>query len=282
MPGDRSTMITNTQAGNLQNPSAEELAAMDAKFGFDQSVVGQYVDYITGLAKGDLGTSYQQFAPVSEIISAQIGPTIVLTVSALILAWIIALTVTVFGSGRGNAWSKVAEGFQIVTAALPPYWIGMILLVVFAVELAIFPVEGGSSLIGLVLPAVTLAIPLSGFIGQVTQDEFTRVLDQPFVISSRTRGSSDRRVRWVHVLRHAILPAVTLSGWALGALFSSAVLVEAVFSRPGIGGILVQATNGRDIPLVTGVIIVSAAVYIVANLLVDLAYRFIDPRLGKS
>lgn len=282
MPGDRATMIINTQAGNLQNPSPEEIATMNARYGFDDSHLAQYLHYLGDLARGDLGVSYNQHQPVTEIIAAQIGPTIVLTVSALILAWLISLLVTVLATGRDNVWSRAATGFQIVTAALPPYWIGTILLVLLAVQAGIFPVEGDTSVVGLILPALTLAIPLSGFLGQVTQDEFARVLEQPFVTSSRTRGMGDLGVRLRHVLRHAVLPAVTLSGWALGALFSGAVLIEAVFSRPGIGGILVQATSGRDIPLVTGVMLASAVMYIVANLLVDVAYRYIDPRLRTA
>ncbi|MDP2712577.1 MAG: ABC transporter permease [Solirubrobacteraceae bacterium] len=282
MPGDRATMIINTQAGNLQSPSAEQLAALNARYGFDDSYLAQYVRYIGDLAQGDLGISYNQHQPVTEIIAAQIGPTIVLTLSALVLAWLISLVVTVLATGRDNAWSRAATGFQIVTAALPPYWIGTIFLVVLSVQLGIFPVEGSNTLVGTILPAFTLAIPLSGFLGQITQDEFARVLDQPFVTSSRTRGIGDLGVRLKHVLRHAVLPAVTLSGWALGALFSGAVLIEVVFSRQGIGGVLVQATNGRDIPLVTGVMLASAAMYIVANLLVDIAYRFIDPRLKSA
>lgn len=111
------------------------------------------------------------------------------------------------------------------------------------------------------------------------RDEFSRVLEQPFVTSSRTRGMSDFGVRLRHVLRHAALPGVTLSGWAIGKLFSGAVLIEAVFARPGIGGILVAATSARDVPLVSGVIVVTAALYVVANLLVDRAYPLIDPRI---
>ncbi|MDA0183045.1 ABC transporter permease [Solirubrobacter phytolaccae] len=282
MPGDRATMIINTQAGNLQNPSPEEIATLNERYGFDDSYLTQYLHYLGDLARGDLGVSYNQHQPVTEIIAAQIGPTIVLTVSALILAWVISLIITVLATGRDNVWSRAATGFQIVTAALPPYWIGTILLVLLAVQTGIFPVEGDTSVIGLILPALTLAIPLSGFLGQVTQDEFERVLEQPFVTSSRTRGMGDLGVRLRHVLRHAVLPAVTLSGWALGALFSGAVLIEAVFSRPGIGGILVQATSGRDIPLVTGVMLASAVMYIVANLLVDVAYRYVDPRLRTA
>src|SRR5690606_11951858 len=127
-----------------------------------------------------------------------------------------------------------------------------------------------------------LAIPLSGFIGQVIREEFSHVLEQPFVTSSRMRGMGEFGVRLRHVLRHAVLPGVTLSGWAMGALFSGAAVIETVFARRGIGGLLVAATSARDIPLVTGIIVVSAGMYILANLIVDLAYPIIDPRLKTA
>ena len=158
----------------------------------------------------------------------------------------------------------------------------MILLVVFAVKIPIFPVIGGSGVAGTVLPILTLAIPLSGFLGQVTRDELDKVLDQPFITTARTRGMSDTAVRLRHALRHAVLPAITLSGWAFGALISGAVIAESIYGRPGIGQVLVSAVNTRDVPTVAGVVVVIAAIYIVVNLLVDLAYSLVDPRLGAS
>jgi peptide/nickel transport system permease protein len=133
-----------------------------------------------------------------------------------------------------------------------------------------------------VLPALTLAIPLAGFIGQVTRDEFSSVMEQPFVLSARTRGMGDTGVRVRHALRHSILPGITLSGWALGSLFSTAVIVEAVFARQGLGQVLVNAVSQRDIPVVIGVTLLVAVVYVVANLLVDLVYLVADPRLRSA
>jgi peptide/nickel transport system permease protein len=200
----------------------------------------------------------------------------------LLTAWIIALVLTLATAKRGRVASAIGSGFETITAGLPYYWLGVILLVVFAIKLNIFPVVGDGSLAGLVLPSLTLGIPLAGFIGQVTRDEFEKVLDQPFVTSARARGMGDLGVRVRHALRHAVLPAITLSGWALGALISGAVIVESIYARPGIGGVLVTAADSRDIPLVSGIAILVALVYVVANLLVDLAYSIIDPRLRKS
>ncbi|HWI70614.1 MAG TPA: ABC transporter permease [Baekduia sp.] len=278
LPGDRATLILNQQTGQTIERSQKELAPINEQFGFDHPLIRQYLDYLGGLLHGDLGSSYQQKEGVAKLISEQIGPTLLLTATALVLAWIIALVATTLTAKRGRV-SRLASGFETFAAGLPHYWLGVILLVVFAINLGWFPVEGGHGFSGLVLPALTLALPLAGFLGQVTRDEFENVLDQPFVTSARARGMSDLGVRLRHALRHAVLPAITLSGWALGALFSSAVVVELVFARPGIGGMLVTAASSRDIPLVSGIVMVVALVYVVANLLVDFAYTIVDPRL---
>jgi peptide/nickel transport system permease protein len=279
LPGNQATLILNQNSGTQQSYSQAQLAPVEQQFGFDQPIMTQYFNYIGGLAHGDLGNSYQQHKPVLGIIGEQVGPTLVLTITALVLAWVLALATILFTARRKRVVSTLGSGWEIFSAGLPYYWLGVILLVVFSIELKVLPVQGGTSLEGLILPALTLAIPLAGFIGQVTRDEFEKVLDQPFVTSARARGMGDFAVRLKHVLRHAVLPAVTLSGWALGALISGAVIVETVFARPGIGNMIVTAATSRDVPLVSGVVMLVAFVYVVANILVDLAYAVIDPRL---
>jgi len=282
IPGDRATTILNLQNGREQKWSTAELAPVNDRFGFDHPLIAQYLDYVGGFFKGDLGTSYTQFRPVTSVIGAQIVPSLVLTIGALVVAWIIALVVTLVTVKRGRFVSGAGSSVEAFTASLPHYWVGVILLVVFAVKIPLFPVIGGDGLWGTVLPVLTLAIPLSGFLGQVTRDEFDKVLDQPFIVTARARGMGDTGIRLRHALRHAVLPAITLSGWALGALISGAVIAENIFGRPGIGQVLVTAVNTRDVPTVSGIVLVVAAVYIVANLLVDLAYALVDPRLRAS
>lgn len=281
LPGNPANVILNQLEANPQPiaHTAAQRLPIDREFGFNKPLVVQYFDYIGRLAHGNFGTSYLQHEPVLKIIGEQVGPTIVLTVTALVLAWLIALALTLLTGKRGRIKTTIGSGWEIVTASTPQYWLGVILLVVFAIDLKIFPVQGGTSLKGLVLPAVTLAIPLSGFLGQVTRDEFEKVLDEPFITTARSRGMSDLSVRLRHALRHAVLPAITLSGWAIGALFSGAVLVETVFDRPGIGNVMVTAAQSRDLPVVSGIVILIAAVYVVANILVDIAYTIVDPRL---
>ncbi len=279
LPGDRAQIIINVRSGNVGSAAPAELASINAQYGFDQPLVVQYANYIWRMLHGDLGESYQQHRPVAGIIAEQIGPTIALALAALLMAWIIAILTTLLIAGRDNIWSKLLSGAQIFLATVPPYWLATILLVVFAVNLRIFPVVGENSPMGLVLPTLALALELSGFFGQVVLNEFTRVLEQPFVTSARARGMSDLGVRLHHVLRHAALPGITLSGWALGKLLSGAILIEVVFARQGLGGVLVAATSSRDVPIVSGAVLISAGLFVLVSLIVDLAYRMLDPRM---
>ncbi len=282
LPGDRATVILNIRAGQPQERTPEELAPIIAQFGLDRPEFVQYLDYLRGLVVGDFGMSYQQFRPVTDIIGEQLGATVALSLAAIAIAWVLMVVWVTLTAGRGPRIGGLASGVDVTAAGLPHYWLGIILLLVFALGLHWFPVIGGTGLPGLVLPAFTLAIPLAGFLSQATRAEFERSLDQPFVLTARMRGMGDLAVRLRHVLRHAVLPSVTLTGWALGATLSGAVVVESIFSRPGIGSVLVTAVNSHDLPVVVGLVTLVAAFYVLANLLVDVAYTIIDPRLAVA
>lgn len=282
LPGDRATAILNIRTGQAQQRTPEELAPIVEKFGLDDAVLVQYLRYIGGLLRGDLGTSYQQFRPVWDIISEQLVATLILTFSGIALSWLIMVIWVTLTAGRGPRVRALGSAMDTLAAGIPPYWLGILLLLVFALHLRIFPVLGGGGLSGLVLPALTLAIPLAGFMGQATRTEFERALGQPFVLSARMRGMGDLQIRLRHVLRHASLPAITLTGWALGATISGAVIVESIFSRPGIGETLVAAVGSSDLPVVTGIVVLVALIYVVANVIVDAVYTLIDPRITTS
>ena len=282
LPGDRATVILNIRSGQAQERTPEELAPINAEFGLQQPVIVQYWDYLRGLVVGDFGTSYQQFRPVTAIIGEQLGATVILSLTAILFAWVLMIVWVTLTAGRGPRVRAIGALVDVVAAGLPAYWLGIILLLVFALGLHWFPVIGGTGVNGLILPALTLAIPLAGFMAQSTRTEFERALEQPFVISARMRGMGDTGVRLHHVLRHAVIPAVTLSGWALGATLSGAVIVESIFSRPGIGSVLVSGVNSQDLPVVVGIVTLVAVFYVSANLIVDIAYTLIDPRLKAS
>lgn len=283
LPGDRATILLNITSGQVIERTPAELAPINAKYGFDKPIAGQYLHALSQLLHGDLGFSFELQRPVSHIIAEQLLPTFTLAIAALLLAWLIAIPWTLLTAGHHRRLGALGSAVETIMAGLPPYWIGILLLIVFAIDLRWFPVVGGTSLWGTVLPAITLAIPLAGFLGHAIRGEFERNLQQPFVLSARSRGMSLAGVRLRHVLRHALIPAITLSGWAIGNLLSGAVLVEAVFARPGLGSVLVNAVSNKDFALVSGIVILISFLYIVINLVVDLISLIIDPRLrGRS
>ena len=276
MPGNPAVAMAG---GAASHPSKELIAAVTREYGFDKPIFVQYLLYLFRLIQGNFGFSSSQKMPVTEVIAESIWPTILLTLSALVLAWIIAIASSLLTVRRGRVSSSIGSGLEVLAAALPQYWLGILLLEIFAFSLGWIPATGGDGAVGLILPALTLAIPLAGFMSQVTRDEFEIALEQPFVTTARARGMSDWSVRLRHALRHAILPGLTLSGWALGSLISGAVIVETLYSRNGLGGILLVGVTQQDMPLTVGVTLIVALVYVVANIIVDALYVVADPRL---
>lgn len=279
LPGDRATIYLNVYEGQSVERTPEELAPINAEFGFDRPLPVQYVNYLGGVVRGDLGIALQSRRPVTEMIGEQIGATAQLTAVAIVFAWIITLFWMLATAGRSHHLSRFGAATESLLAGMPHYWLGLLLLLFFAVRLDWFPVVGGSSLAGLWLPALTLALPLAGFLGQAIRAEYERALQQPHVLSSRARGTADLRVRIVHALRPALIPGITLSGWALGALVSGAVIVENVFSRPGIGALLVNAVELKEFELISGVILIVSLVYVALTFVTDWLYTVVDPRV---
>nr|WP_314483818.1 ABC transporter permease [uncultured Pseudomonas sp.] len=280
MPGDPVLAILG---GPSANPTAETIAEATREYGLDKPLAVQYALYLGRLIQGDLGVSYSQHMPVTGVLADQSWATLQLTFTSLLLAWLLVMVLTVLTAGRRRWVANLASLAETFAAALPHFWLGILLLSVFAFGLRWFPPAGSDGWRTLVLPAVALAIPLAGFIAQVTRESLELTLEQPFVLTARTRGLSDTAVRFKHALRHAVLPGISLSGWAIGALISGAVVIEVIFSRKGLGRQLYQAVQAQDLPLTIGISLVVAAVYVLANILIDLLYLWVDPRQqGKA
>jgi peptide/nickel transport system permease protein len=275
IPGDPArTML------GASNPTPEQLAQVRHDLGFDRPLIEQYGTFLGRLLHGDLGESYQLQESVGHLIGSQLWPTVQLAVAALALALAASVALAVATAGRPRA-RRVSGLLELVAASSPGFWVGLLLLTVLSFRLSWFPAMGGTGLRGLVLPAVTLAAGLTGVFTQVLRAELERALAKPFVLTARARGSSERTVRLRHALRHGLIPLTTLAGWAVGALFGGAVVVESVFSRQGVGQVTVAAILGRDFPVVTGVVVLSAIAFTLINLGVDLLYRVIDPRITE-
>jgi peptide/nickel transport system permease protein len=250
------------------------------EWGLDRPEVVQYLDYLWRAVQGDLGRSYLLQRPVRDVIGDQLAPTLKLAFAAAALGVLVALVLAVT---TRRPWARrTSSTTELVLVSTPPFLIGIVLLSVFSFRFGWFPVSGDRGLAALVLPAVTLALPIAGVLTQVLRDGLDRALGEPFAVTARSRGLTENAVLVRHALRHALLPAVTLTGWLFGVLLGGAVIVEQVFGRPGLGQVTLAAVNSKDMPVVLAVVVLSAFVYVVINTLADLVHLIVDPRLRRS
>jgi peptide/nickel transport system permease protein len=240
------------------------------------------VRYLGHALTGNFGQSYQYRQPVIAMILDAAGPTLHLAGGAILLALCLAVANALATAGRRRELRTVLSGLELVLLSTPVYWIGIALLALFSFRLHWFPVTGNDGLAALVLPVVALSLPLAALLGQVLRDGLEEALSQPFALTVRTRGVSETALRIRHGLRHAALAVSTLTGTLLAGILGGSVLTETVFGRSGIGQITLQAIKTRDMPLVLGLVMMSALVFVVINLLVDAIYLVIDPRLRRA
>lgn len=279
VPGDPAQAILG---GPGSQASQEALDRVRADYGLDQPLVVQYAAMLGRLATGDLGTSYSLKVPVAALIGGQLVGTLVLALLALVLAWVVAVGLALWSTAPGRLARAVSDGVELTAAALPHFWLATVLIAVFSTGLGWLPAVANGAPSGLVLPVVTLAIPLAGFLAQLMREHLLDALEQPFTVSALARGETGAGIRLRHALRHAALPAIHLSGWAVGYLISGAVVVETIFARPGLGRTLLRATELRDVPVVTGVVLVVALVYVLMTVLTDVVAALADPRLRRA
>lgn len=269
--------IQDILAGDLEYPGLRESIA--AEWGLDRSLPAQYWDFLLRIAGGDFGTSYVLRQPVTEVVGSQLMPTVQLAVLGGVLAIVIAVSLALLTAGRGRISRQMASFSELVFASTPVFWLGILLLMAFSFTLRWFPVSGNVGWQSIVLPAVTLALPTAGLLAQVLREAMEKTLDQPFVTTVRARGVGEFAIRARHVLRHALLPAVTLGGWLIGGLLGGAVITEKVFGRPGLGTVTLGAVLTHDVPVVLAVVLLAAFIHVAASTVLDILYLLIDPRL---
>jgi peptide/nickel transport system permease protein len=263
-------------------PTAEVLAQVRQEYGLDQPVWVQYGHYLTRLAQGDLGESYRLHIPVSQAIASQLGATLQLAICGALLAVLLAVSVALLTARRGRWVAAAISGSELVLSSVPSFVLGMLLLLVFAFALGWLPPSGNTGWRSLVLPSLSLALPIAAVLIQVLRQELDDILEQPFITMARARGLSEAGVRLGHALRHALIPLVTLAGFIFATLLAGAVITETLFSRQGVGRLLLMAVNNKDVPLVLGITVLVACSYVLINLLVDLLLPLIDPRLQRA
>jgi peptide/nickel transport system permease protein len=267
-----------------EHATAADRDALRERLGLHESLAAQYGNLWLSVLDGSLGYTFEAGArrPVSSVIAERLPPTVELAVSSVLVAIAIAFPLGVFAATRaGGPADSLALGAALIGVAVPSFWLGPALIYLFAVRLQWLPdpVAPSTPAAALVLPALSLGAALAGKLTLMVRSSVLEVLREPFVLVARAKGLSPRRVLWVHVLRNASLPVVTLLGLQLAALLTGALVTEKVFARPGVGTLLLEGVSRRDYAIVQGVVVVLALVYVAVNLLTDLAYALVDPRV---
>jgi len=266
-------------------------AALSQELGLDQPIVVQYGRWLWRALRGDLGNSYRAGIPVLQLIGQRLPATLFLSFAALILSLLIAIPLGIVAAVRRNSWADVtAMVFAIVGISLPAFWSGILLVLVFAVWLRWLPSIGYvspaedflRSLRHLILPAITLGWSLAGTTTRLARSSLLEELGKDYVRTARGKGLRERTVLLTHALRNALIPTVTMVGLQLGFLIGGTVVVETVFAWPGVGLLVVDSIFARDYPVVQGVVLVIAVLVVAVNLLVDVVYTVLDPRIRFS
>jgi peptide/nickel transport system permease protein len=274
VPGDPAQSMLGESA------APGDVAELRTKLGLDRPLLVQYGDYLTRAVRGDLGRSFRYGTPVTQEIGARLARTSQLALAAMAVAILIAVPLgTLAAVFRGRAIDQAAMTVSLVGVSLPNFWLGPVLAMVFAVSLGWLPVSGAGSLAHLVLPAVTLGAALAAVLARLTRASVVEELQELYVVAAQARGLSRARTVVRHSLRNSLVPVVTVIGLQFGAVLTGTIITETIFAWPGLGRLLVQAIGFRDYPLVQGCILFIAVAYVSVNLLVDLAYGWLDPRI---
>jgi peptide/nickel transport system permease protein len=261
----------------------EEVAERRAQLGLDDSLLVQYVRYVLDLLQGDLGQSWLHGRPVGRMILEQLPSTVELALVASVVGAGIGLGLGILGAVRRATWLDTAvTSLAVLGLSVPTYWSGILAILLFSLRLRWLPATGEGDMRHLVLPALVLGFALSGSVARLVRARVIDVMGEPFVLAARARGLSSWRVIFVHVLRAALAPALTVLALQFGFLLSGAVVTESVFARRGLGKLAVEAILWRDLPVIRGVIVVGALAYVVVNLVADLAQAWLDPRVREE
>lgn len=285
IPGNPAAVILGPQA------SVEEIAKLEIELGLDKSILEQFVMYIKGLLQGDLGMSYSYGQPVSELIAESFPNTILLTITSIILSLLIGIPAGIISATK--QYSKLDYALMVISlvgVSMPIFWLGLMLVLVFSVNLGWLPSLGMGSLdyglwdfiSHLILPTIALAtIPAATF-ARITRSSMLETIQQDYIKALRAKGLKESKIIWKHGLKNALPPIVTVIGLQISSLLSGAILTETIFSWPGMGKLIVDSISNRDYAVVQGTVLFIALIYILINLVVDIIYMYINPKVSYS
>jgi peptide/nickel transport system permease protein/oligopeptide transport system permease protein len=274
LPGDPAQVL----AGQMATP--EEIETIRVQLGLDKPIYIQYANFIGRLARFDLGRSARTQNPVIEEVWARLPNTVVLAVAAIAIASLLGIPAGIIAAVRPNSWVDYGVTiFSLFGISMPVFWLGLMLVVIFAVTLKLLPAGGTGSWQHLILPSVTLASFVVAFIARMTRSTMLEALSQDYTTTARAKGLMERIVVIKHALKNALIPIITVVGLQFGLLLGGAVLTETVFAWPGLGRLIVDSILARDYPMIQGAILLFGLMYIMVNLVVDIIYAYVDPRI---
>lgn len=277
LPGD---IVANITGGDATDLSAEQIAQIRADWGLDLPLIVRYFDSFGAALSGDFGRSFTSSRPVTDLIGESLPATVQIAGLGFLFAIVAGTAVALAATGARSRWlSNLLLSLPPLAVAVPAFWLGLLLIQAFSFALPIFPATGNVGFASLVLPAITLGIPTSAVVAQLLAQGLGRALDEPYADTARAKGASPLRVQLRHALRNAAIPALTVSALVVGSLLSGSVITETVFSRTGLGRLTAQAVSAQDLPVVQGVVVFAAVVFVSVNLIVDLVYPALDPRI---
>lgn len=268
---------------NQPQPSAERVEEMRHQLGLDLPVWRQYLRYMGNLLQGDLGYSYRSRLPVGPEIIKRLPNTIKLASAGLAIAVVIGLFAGIISAAfRGRWLDRGLMLFTVLGISVPGFWLGMMIMLIFGVQLRWFPVSGADTWQQLVMPAFTLGIGAAAVLARLTRANLLEAMSQEYIRTARAKGLSNSSVIWRHGLRNALIPIVTIIGLMIGGLLSGAFIIESLFAYPGVGELAVKSIQARDFPMVQGIVLFVATCYVLVNIVTDVIYGFLDPRIKYS
>ena len=278
-PGDPAAIILGDQA------TEEALAMKREELGLNDPILVRYVRYMGGLLQGDLGVSYKNSIPVWDQVIDRFPNTAILAVAGILVALIIGIPIGIISAKKQySLLDNISMVLALIGVSMPNFWSGLLLVMLFSLTLGILPSQGmGTGFIpmlkSLVLPSLTLGINSAAMVARMTRSSMLEVIRQDYISTARAKGVSERVITFQHMLRNALIPIITAVGLQFGTLLGGAMLAETVFSWPGLGRLMVESIKSKDIPMVLGCVIFMATMFTIVNLLVDIVYAFVDPRI---
>lgn len=283
LPADPLALILQAQGADISTLSASQIATLRHSYGLDTAPLQRYFTMLLAAIHGDFGNSYTYGTSVLHLIAVRVSSTIVISLLSILLSVVLSFALAFWVSLTRQHWlRKVLAALPAFAASVPSFWVGLLLMQIFCFWLGWLPSGGMKGPASMVLPVITMSVPTAAMLSQLLINGFESIMDSNYVTVARARGFSKRHILFAHVSKNASLPALTILGLLVGETVTGAIVAETVFSRQGLGMLIQQAVTNQDIPVVQGAVVLAAGAFVIVNLIVDLIYPLLDPRLTRT